>query len=117
MALPPTGAVVLLGAIAYFDRINFSGDLQNSIVQKCLRARSSHPKTVQPTFDAAKPEQLRTLLHGSPREFDKARSIEYAKQPGWGFGYEIWWCALPYPVCKLGEMTKHCNLNRAVLIG
>jgi transposase len=41
----------------------------------CLSAQSSRPKTVQPTFDQAKREQLRALLHRSPREFGKARSI------------------------------------------
>lgn len=42
---------------------------------ECLSAKSSRPKTVQPTFDATKCKQLRTLLHRSPREFGKARSI------------------------------------------
>lgn len=41
---------------------------------ECLSAQSSRPKTVQPTFDATKREQLRALLHRSPREFKQARS-------------------------------------------
>jgi len=40
----------------------------------CLQAQSTRPKTVQPLFDAAKREQLRTLLHTNPREFNQPRS-------------------------------------------
>lgn len=40
----------------------------------CLAVESSRPKTVQSMFDGQKREQLRALLHRSPREFDKARS-------------------------------------------
>lgn len=40
----------------------------------CLEAQSSRPKTVQPTFDEPKREQLRQLLHQSPREFGKTRT-------------------------------------------
>jgi transposase len=41
---------------------------------KCLKAECSRPKTVKPIFDASKREQLRSLLHASPRNFGKSRS-------------------------------------------
>ncbi len=40
----------------------------------CLVAPSTRPKTVQPTFDAAKRERLRSLLHANPRNLGKTRS-------------------------------------------
>jgi transposase len=40
----------------------------------CLRAKSSRPLSAQPELDPAKTEQLRELLHRSPRDFGKARS-------------------------------------------
>jgi transposase len=39
-----------------------------------LVAQSSRPKTAQPIFDIAKREQLRSLLHISPRTLGKSRS-------------------------------------------
>ncbi len=41
----------------------------------CLQAQSTRPKTVKPLFNAAKQEQLRALLHQSPRSFGKAQSV------------------------------------------
>lgn len=41
---------------------------------QCLQAQSTRPKTVEPLFTAAKQEQLRTLLHQSPRTLGKTRS-------------------------------------------
>ncbi|MBF6611585.1 MAG: helix-turn-helix domain-containing protein [Chloroflexi bacterium] len=41
----------------------------------CLKPGSSRPKTVQPIFDPAKAEQLRAILHQSPRTFDKPTSV------------------------------------------
>jgi transposase len=41
----------------------------------CLRRRSSRPHTVHPAFGAAQAEQLRALLHQSPRTFDKPTSL------------------------------------------
>jgi transposase len=40
----------------------------------CLEPKSSRPKTVKPELDEAKREQVRALLHQSPRQFGKARS-------------------------------------------
>ena len=40
----------------------------------CLRAKSSRPLTAAPLFDAEKCEQLKGLLHTSPRQFGKPRS-------------------------------------------
>ena len=40
-----------------------------------LRRRSSRPQTVRPAFDAAGAEQLRALLHHSPRDFGKDTSV------------------------------------------
>lgn len=37
----------------------------------CLRPKSRRPKTVQPIFDPEKAEQLRAILHQSPRTFNK----------------------------------------------
>lgn len=41
----------------------------------CLQAQSRRPKTVQPIFDAPKCEELRALLHQSPRTFGKSSSL------------------------------------------
>src|SRR5438874_3935265 len=41
----------------------------------CLKAQSRRPKTVQPIFDQQKAEQLRAILHQSPRTFDKPTSV------------------------------------------
>ena len=41
----------------------------------CLRAESTRPKTVQPVFKQAQQEQLRAVLHQSPRCFGKPRSV------------------------------------------
>lgn len=52
----------------------------------CLQAQSSRPKTVQPLFDRAKQEQLRALLHQSPRIFNKCHStwsLELLAQVCW----------------------------------
>ena len=40
-----------------------------------LSRRSSRPKTTRPAFDVAGAEQLRELLHRSPREFGHATSV------------------------------------------
>ncbi len=40
-----------------------------------LRRGSSRPHTIHPAFDAVRAEQLRTLLHQSPRTFDKPTSV------------------------------------------
>jgi transposase len=40
----------------------------------CLQQKSSRPKTTRPQLDATKADQLRDLLHTSPRELGKARS-------------------------------------------
>jgi transposase len=37
----------------------------------CLRAKSSRPKSVAPVLDEAKREQLRAIVHESPRSFGK----------------------------------------------
>jgi transposase len=41
----------------------------------CLTQKSSAPKSRRPQLDAAKREQLRALLHTSPRHFGKERSL------------------------------------------
>lgn len=41
----------------------------------CLRARSSRPKHVAPLLDAARCEQLRAIVHESPRAFGKPTSL------------------------------------------
>ena len=40
----------------------------------CLQQKSSRPKSLKPDLDESKREQLRDLLHQSPREFGKACS-------------------------------------------
>ena len=40
-----------------------------------LQPKSSRPHTTHPTFDARSREQLRTLLHQSPRIFGKETSV------------------------------------------
>jgi transposase len=40
-----------------------------------LQPKSSRPHTTQATFDAPRREQLRALLHQSPRTFGKATSV------------------------------------------
>jgi transposase len=42
---------------------------------ECLKQKSSAPKTRRPALDEAKREQLRALLHPSPRQYGKARSL------------------------------------------
>ena len=41
----------------------------------CLVEQSSRPRTVQPTLDAAKRQQLQAILHQSPRTYGKGRSV------------------------------------------
>ena len=41
----------------------------------CLRRRSSRPHTIHAAFPAAQAEQLRALLHQSPRTFDQPTSL------------------------------------------
>src|SRR5512144_2931221 len=41
----------------------------------CLHAQSSRPLSVTPELDEAKREQLRAILHHSPRLYGKARSL------------------------------------------
>ena len=41
----------------------------------CLVQKSSAPKSRQPELDEAKREKLRALLHTSPRQFGKERSL------------------------------------------
>ena len=41
----------------------------------CLAQKSSAPKSRQPELDAAKRELLRSLLHTSPRQFGRERSL------------------------------------------
>jgi transposase len=40
----------------------------------CLHEQSRRPKTVEPLLTGAKREQLRAILHQSPRQFGKPRS-------------------------------------------
>jgi transposase len=40
----------------------------------CLARQSSRPKSARPQLDGSKREQLRDLLHRSPRDFGKRRS-------------------------------------------
>jgi transposase len=46
-----------------------------------LQKRSSRPKSAKPTLDDAKCEQLKHLLHQSPRTFDKPTSL-WTSRPG-----------------------------------
>lgn len=41
----------------------------------CLRPKSRRPKSVQPIFDQQRSEQLRAILHQSPRTFNKPTSV------------------------------------------
>lgn len=41
----------------------------------CLQRKSSVPTSRQPELDEGKREKLRALLHTSPRDFDKPRSL------------------------------------------
>jgi hypothetical protein len=58
-----------------------------------LQPKSSRPHTTQATFDAPKREQLRTLLHQSPRTFGKDTSI--------------WTLALAAEVSFVQGVTQH----------
>lgn len=42
---------------------------------ECLRRKSSAPKTVEPIIDAEKCEQIKQLMHRSPRLFGKPSSL------------------------------------------
>jgi transposase len=53
---------------------NVIGDFQREGVE-CLRRKSSAPKSRRPELDEAKLEALRALLHNSPRNFNKPRSL------------------------------------------
>lgn len=44
-------------------------------VERAITRGSSGPKTVCRTFDAERTEELKDLLHHSPREFGKERSV------------------------------------------
>src|SRR3954469_25547407 len=41
----------------------------------CLRAKSHRPRSARPALDGAAAEQLRALLHRSPRDFGKPTSL------------------------------------------
>ncbi|MDQ3701365.1 MAG: helix-turn-helix domain-containing protein [Chloroflexota bacterium] len=41
----------------------------------CLRRRSSRPHTIHPAFPVDRAESLRSLLHQSPRTFDRPTSL------------------------------------------
>jgi transposase len=58
----------------------------------CLEQKSSRPKTTKPELDEAKCEQIRALLHYSPRQFGKARST--------------WSLPLGAEVCQERGLTK-----------
>jgi transposase len=58
----------------------------------CLCERSSRPKSAAPIFDEAKCGRLKALLHSSPREAGKARSI--------------WTLALVAEVCFENKLTE-----------
>lgn len=47
----------------------------NSSGLACLKRGSSRPHTTRPAFDVAKAEQLRHMLHQSPRKFGKPNSL------------------------------------------
>lgn len=42
---------------------------------RCLRARSSRPKTAAPLLDEVKRERLRAILHQTPRSFGKPTGL------------------------------------------
>lgn len=58
----------------------------------CLAKQSNRPKGVQPTLDAARCEQLRQLLHQSPRTFGKPTGL--------------WTLALAAQVCHEQGLTE-----------
>ena len=58
----------------------------------CLEQKSSRPKTAKPELDEGKCEQVRALLHQSPRRFGKARST--------------WTLSLVAEVCQARGLTK-----------
>ena len=47
----------------------------NTVGLAVLGRGSSRPHTIRPAFDAAQAEQLRALLHRSPRTFDKPTGV------------------------------------------
>jgi transposase len=47
----------------------------NAVGLECLTAGSTVPHTIERGFDARQTEQLRALLHQSPRNFGKASSL------------------------------------------
>ena len=64
----------------------------------CLKQESSRPKTVQARFDQAKCEALRSLLHQSPRTFDKLTSC--------------WTLELAAEVCFERGLTEKRSVSR-----
>ena len=58
----------------------------------CLEQKSSRPKTAKPELDEAKCEQVRAVLHQSPRHLGKARST--------------WSLPLVAEVCRERGLTK-----------
>jgi transposase len=58
----------------------------------CLEQKSSRPKAAKPELDEAKCEQVRALLHQSPRQFGKARSA--------------WSLPMVAEVCQESGLTK-----------
>lgn len=58
----------------------------------CLEQKSSRPKTAKPELDEGKCEQIRALLHHSPRQLGKARST--------------WSLAMVAEVCQERGLTK-----------
>jgi winged helix-turn helix protein len=47
----------------------------NSVGLEALRPGSRRPHTIRPAFDTGRAQQLRALLHQSPRTFDKPSSL------------------------------------------
>jgi len=68
----------------------------------CLRPKSRRPKTVQPIFDPHKAEQLRAILHQSPRTFGKPTSV-----------WTVWTLALAAEVClEQGVTARRVSIER-----
>jgi Winged helix-turn helix len=57
----------------------------NAVGLACLRPGSSCPQTIHAAFDAARAEQLRALLHQSPRAFGKPTGLWTLASPSGGY--------------------------------
>lgn len=92
----PKAIAINLGCVTQTVRNTIHAFHQKGL--DCLKPESSRPKTVQAQFDQVKCEELRALLHQSPRTFGKPS--------------RVWTLALAAQVCQeVGLTTSQVSIE------